>query len=83
MATTLNKHNHHEIYEGAKKAGNLNLKFPWPNYSRAELKPDDTNPVKMSSPATHEDLSQFLNKFPSGIDFLAIHNAFLIFTVFQ
>ena len=40
---------------------------PNPNDSRVELKPDAGNLVKMTSPATHEDLSQFLNKFPSGI----------------
>ena len=39
---------------------------PNPNDSRVELKPDAGNLVKMTSPATHEDLSQFLNKFPSG-----------------
>ena len=40
---------------------------PNPNDSRVELKPDAGNLLKMTSPATHEDLSQFLNKFPSGI----------------
>ena len=44
------------------------------NDSRVELKPETGNLLKMSSPATHEDLSQFLNKFPSGIfKILALH----------
>ena len=37
-----------------------------PMNNRVELKVNEANHLKMSSPANHQDLSQFLNKFPSG-----------------
>ena len=37
-----------------------------PTKNRVELKVNEASHLKMSSPANHQDLSQFLNKFPSG-----------------